>query len=698
MAIERLFTTGSLRPEDMVRTKIAFSSDETQEAHLSVPENWSIEAANSFREALCHKVPTTIRTIEENTVPSWLWKHRPSTETLSHAETSVTDVFTRIAGAATYRGWKAGLWEDEIEASIFYDEARAVLLTRRMGFAPEAMANMGLDWAYGMPVTLNAPKTKQSKNTLVLQNESIDNILSQEEPRTRNKWNNFCEQSRHKQKSSIVFKDTLTEWSTLPSPANAPRVQINLIAFRHADGTVDTVGLQQTTRLAVLLVELHEDIWAWENERPLAISFSNFAGLLMSLAMPYDSNQGRTTAAALAAIISGTAATTSALLAEKLGSSSRFSVKRETILRSLRNRLRASFGEATDYEKLSVIPQTITLESGADLVLISAARHACELAVKSVESKGLRHLQVTSLFTDYNFAPLLDATSQGTEAENSLVSDYAQNNGTFACRSNPTIAQGMSLLGYDQADCDSVEEYLVGARTLVGAPGVNQTFLKEKGFDQATLNRIEKNLQQVSHLRQAFTPWALGFEFCQNVLSIPAEKLKDLSFDVLRHLDFSSREINAASDFCCGHKNIRGALELNNDDHDIFITCEDLSPESQIRMAAAVQPFIDGETNLTLSIPSAVVAQVRGELILMSWKMGVKNMVLTLDGLPPSQTAAHPVAQIMKRQTESVRMQKPAIGNVMQNVLPKKKSRLSGKKSTILSTKLSSKKYLTGNQ
>lgn len=672
MNIERLFTTGSLRPEDMVLSKAAPIIDEGRDIELKTPENWSLEAMDSFREALCTAVPTNTQLVEENTVPSWLWRRRPNQSTSFQSEKSASEVFSRLAGAATYHGWKSGLWNNEIEASVFYDEARAVLLTRRLVFSPQAMAKMGLDWAYGLPATLNPINIKRKQDILVLQNETIDTILSRAEPASRNKWNRFCETSRSTELTSVAFADTLTEWNTLPCPSCAPHAQINLMAFRQTDGSLDLAGLQQTTQIAVLLIELHENVWGWQNEssRPLALSFANLAALLMSLALPYDSEAGRTTAAALAAVISGTATSTSSALAEKLGSCTSFSLQREVLLRGLRNRLRASFGEANDYEHLSVTPQTIKIDSGADLVLISAARRSCEQALSAVKKHGLRHLQTTSLFTDSAFAPLLDSSSQGTEAENSLLRDYAQNDGRFARSAHPSIFLGMEKLGYDQADCDAVREHLVGARTLVGAPGVNQTYLKEKGFDAAILNRIEKSLQDISHLRQAFTPWVLGLDFCENTLKIPAKDLKNLRFDVLRHLDFSAREISAASAFCCGHHNVRGALELGENEQKIFTSREDLSPESQIKMAAAVQPFIDGETNLTLSIPSAVVAQVRGDLILMAWEMGLKNMGLHLDGLPLTQQAEHPVVQLMKRRTASLRTQTPL------RVTPKKKAPL----------------------
>ena len=94
--LDRLFTTGSLRPEDMTRFVVVPSLDEEPTATLIAPAHWSLEAADSFRQALSPAIPSERKAAEENTVPSWLWRRNPR-GTESVPEKSVMDVLSRIA-------------------------------------------------------------------------------------------------------------------------------------------------------------------------------------------------------------------------------------------------------------------------------------------------------------------------------------------------------------------------------------------------------------------------------------------------------------------------------------------------------------------------------------------------------------------------------------------------------------------------
>ncbi len=662
MSIERLFALGSVLPHDMVRWG--------RKGSLTAPEDWSLEAAEAFHDALFTAAPSATRTLEENTMPSWLWR-RVAQGKETRAETSVMEVFDRIAGAATSRGWKSGLWKNEIEASSFYDEIRALLLTRRLILAPKDMARMGLDWAYGIaPAAAPHARSHESEAHLLLQNETIDSILGDKGSPAKSKWIRFLEASQKQGRTSVLFADTAAEWNVLPSHDDAPRAMLNLTAFRRDDGSLDAAGLAQASELAVLLLELHEDVFSvWPRKaRPLAIGFCNLASLLMGLALPYDSEAGRNAAAAVAALITSAACRRSAELAAKLGPCSAFAENREAVLRHMENQLRAAFGEKTDYDRLSVLPQSLELESGLDLVLLSAARHTYEQAIGLVRAHGLRHLRLTALFHDPVFAPLADAFSQGIEAEACLACDCAAGNELFGRRLNPSVPVALARLGHDAADKEAARNHILGYRTLVAAPGVSYALLREKGFDEETLERVEIALSSASRLRDVFTPWVLGEAFCRETLRVPTKKLADPSFDLLKHLGFSSKDIALANAFCFGHHGVKGFAEVAEKDRSVFATREDLSPEAFIRMAAAVQTFVMGDVGLSLFIPAAVAAQVRGELLLMGWKSGLRSMTLCADGPLP---LAERKSALLKRRT------KASIGQKTQTAKPRSKPKAS---------------------
>jgi len=654
MPIERLFTTGSLRPQDSMRFVLAGSPDDQPMPALSVPDDWSLEAAESFKESLYAQVPAQHQAVEENTMPSWLWQHRAKGEETT-CETTVLEVIDRIAGAATYRGWKLGLWEHEVEASAFYDEAHALLLTRRLILAPQDMARLGLEWAYGIKAPKHASPFTPAQHTagLILQNDTIDSILRRTQPMARGKWIKFLEDSQTKPTTHISFADTIAQWGSLPKHHDTPQAMLNLLAFRAADGSLDSAALKQATRLAIFMLEIFHDDLApiVTKDRPLALGFGNLAALLMSLGLAYDSEAGRGTAAALCAIITATATATSAQIAARLGPCAAFSGERERCLRALRNKLRASFGEKNDYDHISILPQTLDITSGADLVLISEARHACEEALRLVQENGLRHMQLTTLFRSPEMMPLMDASSCGVDAETTLTCDYAIGGEQFERRARPALALGLEKLGYEQDDIKAVVAHVAGYHTLIGAPAINHAVLREKGFDDLALRRIEALLPFVDTIRMAFTPWVVGLSFCKSVLGLNEKELPNPQLDLLRHLGFSSQDIAVANAFCCGHRTIKGVSEIKNAHASIFSTHDELDTDAQIRMAAALQSFVTGEVSLSMTVPQTLSGDLRGEMILKAWELGVKSITLHSDTphlLHPELTGDRP---LMRRQT-----------------------------------------------
>ncbi len=650
MLIERLFTTGSVLPHDM--TRFVCRSDG------KAPEDWNLEAVEAFAEALYARAPTTRKALEENTLPSWLWRHRAEGTDVS-GESGPLAVFDRVAGAAAYKGWKLGLWKNEVEASTFFDETRAVLLTRRLVFAPKILAKLGLDWAYGSDSSsglVNPLPRASDPSTLILQNETIDSILSGHRPSALGKWNRFLEASQNKERVGVAFADTIAEWTALPISNVAPRAMLNLMAFRHDDGSLDIAGLQQTAKIGVILLDLYYSDLAPESspERALSIGFGNLAALLMSLGFAYDSDAGRGLAAAIAALMTASTLNASAKLAAKLGSYPAFIAHRESALRGLENRLRAAFGEKNDYDRLSILPRTLDIESGVDLVALSAARYAFEEALVTVRKHGLRHGQLTALFHEPSFAPLTGAFSQGIEPESVLSCDYAVGTELFERQIHPVLPLALERLGYDRADIQAIRDHLAGYRTLAGAPGINHVVLREKGFTEEALKRLEGYLSRVNHIRLAFTPWVLGKDFCVRSLRISNEDLLKPTFDLLRHLGFSAQDVTIANAFCCGREKLKGALEINEQHLPIFALRDDLPPEALIRMAASVQSFIMGDVALKLSIPASLTPQVRGQLLLMAWEQGLRSLTLHQEGPPSRPTASTALHGLLKRRTEGM--------------------------------------------
>ncbi|QEX16149.1 ribonucleotide-diphosphate reductase subunit alpha [Hypericibacter terrae] len=127
---------------------------------IDVPADWSQVACDVLAQKYFRKagVPARLKSVEENTVPSFLWRHVPDESALAElepaqrvvGETSATQVFDRLAGTWAYWGWKGGYFDGEEDAQAYYDEMR-FMLARQMG-APNSPQwfNTGLHWAYGI--------------------------------------------------------------------------------------------------------------------------------------------------------------------------------------------------------------------------------------------------------------------------------------------------------------------------------------------------------------------------------------------------------------------------------------------------------------------------------------------------------------------------------------------------------------------
>ena len=137
-------------------------------------------------------------------------------------------------------------------------------------------------------------------------------------------------------------------------------------------------------------------------------------------------------------------------------------------------------------------------------------------------------------------------------------------------------------------------------------------------------------------------------EFCTDVLGIPADKLNDPTFDLLRHLGFSKTDIDAANDHVCGTMTLEGAPHLKEEHLKIFDCANPcgkkgkryLSVNSHIYMMAAAQSFISGAISKTINMPNDATIEDCQKAYELSWSLGTKANALYRDGSKLSQPLA----------------------------------------------------------
>ncbi|HZV04816.1 MAG TPA: vitamin B12-dependent ribonucleotide reductase [Gemmataceae bacterium] len=167
MRIERRHTTQGETPYARIDFRLTTSEIKNPDGsvvfrldNVEVPAAWSQVASDVLAQKYFRKagVAARLKKVEEESVPSWLWRSVPDTEALESlpekerfvSELSAKQVFDRLAGCWTYWGWKGGYFSSEDDASAFHDELRYMLAMQMVAPNSPQWFNTGLHWAYGV--------------------------------------------------------------------------------------------------------------------------------------------------------------------------------------------------------------------------------------------------------------------------------------------------------------------------------------------------------------------------------------------------------------------------------------------------------------------------------------------------------------------------------------------------------------------
>jgi ribonucleoside-diphosphate reductase alpha chain len=242
----------------------------------------------------------------------------------------------------------------------------------------------------------------------------------------------------------------------------------------------------------------------------------------------------------------------------------------------------------------------------------------------------------------------MDCDTTGIEPDFALVKFKKLAGGGYFKIINQSVPAALETLGYRSSEIAEIVAYAVGHGSIGNCPGINPTALIGHGFGPRELEKIEGALPSAFDIRFVFNQWTLGEEFCKGTLGIPAEKLADPTFDLLRHLGFTKAQIDAANDHVCGTMTLEGAPFLKPEHYPVFDCANPcgkkgtryLSVDSHIYMMAAAQSFISGAISKTINMPnSATIAETLAAYEL-SHSLGIKANALYRDGSKLSQPLA----------------------------------------------------------
>ena len=470
----------------------------------------------------------------------------------------------------------------------------------------------------------------------------------------------------------VQYDTTINEWHTCPEDgrihASNPcseymflddtacnLASINLAHYvSDKDGSFDIDGFRHAVRLWTIALEISVLMASFPSPeiarrsyayRTLGLGYANLGTVLMRLGIPYASAEGRALAGSITAIMCGESYATSAEMAALLGAFPAYARNKDQMLRVIRNHRRAAHSAPTqEYEDLSIIPTGID-ESKTPEALATAAKQAWDRALELGQKHGFRNAQVTVIAPTGTIGLVMDCDTTGVEPDFALVKFKKLAGGGYFKIINQSLPPALRKLGYSKKQVDDIVAYAVGRKTLAGAPAINHSVLRDRGFDDDAIRLVEDALQSAFELSNAFNKFVLGEDFLQNVLGVTDEQLNDWSFDVLKHMGFNDDQIQAANDYVCGAMTVEGAPHLQAEHLPVFDCANRCGRKgtrfipfrAHIDMMSAVQPFISGAISKTINMPNDASLEDVQEAYEHSWKSMVKAVALYRDASKLSQ-------------------------------------------------------------
>ncbi len=242
---------------------------------------------------------------------------------------------------------------------------------------------------------------------------------------------------------------------------------INLLRFRTADGGFDVERFRKVVRYFITAMDILVDGASYPTEkiayrshvfRTLGLGYANLGALLMSLGLPYDSDEGRAVAAAITAIMCGEAYKTSAELAGHVGTFPGFEENRESMLNVIK--MHREHVKEIQAEK---IPSNLR-------ELANVAWDAWTEALELGEKYGYRNAQVSVLAPTGTIAFMMDCDTTGIEPDIALVKYKVLAGGGMLKIVNRTVDMALQNLGYSGEQIKEIIEYVDKKDTIEGAP------------------------------------------------------------------------------------------------------------------------------------------------------------------------------------------------------------------------------------
>ena len=240
---------------------------------------------------------------------------------------------------------------------------------------------------------------------------------------------------------------------------------LNLMKYLSSNGQFDVDAFRHAVDVTITAQEILVDNASYptpkiaensHNFRPLGLGYANLGALLMSMALPYDSDEGRDMAGAVTALMCGEAYAQSARIAERMGPFPGYPVNREPMLDVIRMHRDACAASSRN-----------TCSPNCSW----RAQESWDTALALGEKFGYKNSQVTVLAPTGTIGFMMDCDTTGIEPDLALVKYKKLVGGGVIKIVNNTVPQALMKLGYSPEQISEIVSHIDQNGKIEGAPG-----------------------------------------------------------------------------------------------------------------------------------------------------------------------------------------------------------------------------------
>jgi ribonucleoside-diphosphate reductase alpha chain len=317
----------------------------------------------------------------------------------------------------------------------------------------------------------------------------------------------------------IQYDDTINDWHTCPETgritasnpcseymhldnSSCNLASLNLLKFLRADGGFEVQKFVRSVEFVITAMDISicfadfptskiaETTRAY---RQLGIGYANLGALLMASGLPYDSAEGRSVAAGITSLMTGTAYRRSAELAGAVGPYDGYARNATAHQRVMRKHAAAS--------------DAVTAKGANATALLAEAAKQWQAGNEIGERHGWRNAQASVLAPTGTIGLMMDCDTTGIEPDLALVKFKKLVGGGSMQIVNQTVPRALRSLGYPEEQVEAIVEHIADHGHVIDAPG-----LKPEHYAVFDCAMGERSIAPMGHVRMmaAVQPFISG--------------------------------------------------------------------------------------------------------------------------------------------------------------------------------------------